>query len=184
MPDLILKTERLLLRPWRESDLEPFAELNADPVVMEHFASPLSRAESDAMVERISAHFIQHGFGFWAVEVPGVADLIGMIGLAVPRFQTHFTPCVEIGWRLAQKHWGKGYATEAARACLNCGFDELGLEEIVAFTVAGNLRSQAVMERLGMTYSPADDFDHPSVPEGHRCRRQVLYRVRKGGGVG
>lgn len=179
MPDLNLRTERLLLRPWRESDRGPFAALNADPVVMEYFAKPLDRAESDLMVARIMGHFDTHGFGFWAVEEPNSAELIGMIGLAIPRFETHFTPCVEIGWRLAHAHWGKGYATEAARASLRFGFEQLGLDEIVAFTVPENIRSRAVMERLGMTRSPADDFDHPSLPEGHPRRRHVLYRVRQ-----
>jgi RimJ/RimL family protein N-acetyltransferase len=179
MPDPILTTGRLLLRPWRESDLEPFAALNADPAVMEHFPKPLDRSESDAMVAQILDHFDTHGFGFWAVEAPNTAALIGMIGLAVPRFETHFTPCVEIGWRLAREHWGKGYATEAARASLHYGFDQLGLDEIVAFTVPQNVRSRAVMEKIGMSRSPADDFDHPSLLDGHPLRRHVLYRVRR-----
>jgi RimJ/RimL family protein N-acetyltransferase len=179
MPDPILSTDRLLLRPWRDSDLEPFAVLNADPAVMEHFQKPLDRSESDAMVARIEDHFDKHGFGFWAVEAPNVAGLIGLVGLAIPGFQAHFTPCVEIGWRLAREHWGKGYASEAAHASLRYGFERLGLEEIVSFTVPHNVRSRAVMERIGMTRSPADDFDHPSVPEGHRLRRHVLYRTRR-----
>ena len=162
---------------WREGDLAAFAALNGDPEVMEHFAKPLDRAESDALVARIQAHFERHGFGFWAVEAPGEADLIGMVGLAIPPFTTHFTPCVEIGWRLAREHWGKGYATEAARAALRFGFETLGLEEIVAFTVPNNARSRAVMERLGMSRSAEDDFDHPSLPEGHPLRRHVLYRI-------
>jgi RimJ/RimL family protein N-acetyltransferase len=179
MADPILSTDRLLLRPWRESDREPFAALNADPAVMEYFAKPLDRSESDAMVARIMDHFDSHGFGFWAVEARNVGDLIGMVGLAIPRFETHFTPCVEIGWRLAREHWGKGYATEAARAALRYGFERLGLGEIVAFTVPQNARSRAVMDKLGMTRSPADDFDHPSLPEEHPWRRHVLYRVRQ-----
>ncbi len=142
---------------------------------MEHFIKPLDRSESDAMVARILAHFERHGFGFWAVEAPNVAALVGMVGLAIPPFETHFTPCVEIGWRLAREHWGKGYASEAARASLHYGFEQLGLGEIVAFTVPRNVRSRAVMERIGMTRSPADDFDHPSLPEGHPLRRHVLY---------
>ena len=180
MPDPFLRTDRLLLRPWREDDLEPFAALNADPAVMEHFASPLGRPESDAFVARIMAHFAREGFGFWAVEAPGVAPLVGLVGLARPAFEAPFTPCVEIGWRLAREHWGKGYATEAARASLRYGFEQLSLDEIVAFTVPGNVRSRAVMERIGMTRSADDDFDHPSLPEGHRLRRHVLYRVRPG----
>jgi RimJ/RimL family protein N-acetyltransferase len=178
--DHYLQTQRLLLRPWRESDLEPFAALNADPVVMEHFARPLDRSESDAFVARIRAHFAREGFGFWAVEVPGVAPLVGLVGLARPAFEAHFTPCVEVGWRLAREHWGKGYATEAARASIRFGFEQLGLDEIVSFTVPANVRSRAVMERIGMTRSADDDFDHPALPEGHRLRRHVLYRIRRG----
>jgi RimJ/RimL family protein N-acetyltransferase len=178
--DQYLQTRRLLLRPWRESDLEPFAALNTDPAVMEHFAKPLDRSESDAFVARIRAHFAREGFGFWAVEVPGVAPLVGLVGLARPAFEAHFTPCVEVGWRLAREHWGKGYATEAARASIRFGFEQLGPDEIVSFTVPGNVRSRAVMERIGMTRSADDDFDHPALPEGHRLRRHVLYRIRRG----
>lgn len=178
--DPSVRTDRLLLRPWREDDLEPFAALNADPAVMEHFAKPLERAESDAFVARIRAHFAREGFGFWAVEAPGIAPLVGMVGLARPAFEAHFTPCVEIGWRLARDYWGRGYATEAARAALGYGFEQLGLGEIVAFTATGNVRSRAVMERIGMARSADDDFDHPALPEGHRLRRHVLYRIRRG----
>ncbi len=178
--DPSVHTDRLLLRPWCEDDLEPFAALNADPAVMEHFAKPLERAESDAFVARIRAHFAREGFGFWAVEAPGIAPLVGMVGLARPAFEAHFTPCVEIGWRLARDYWGRGYATEAARAALGYGFEQLDLDEIVAFTATGNVRSRAVMERIGMTRSAEDDFDHPALPEGHRLRRHVLYRIRRG----
>jgi RimJ/RimL family protein N-acetyltransferase len=174
-----IRTPRLHLRAWRDEDLAPFAELNGDPQVMEFFPKTLDRAESEAMVARIRAHFERRGFGSWAVEVPGVADFIGFVGLAVPGFEAHFTPCVEIGWRLARAHWGHGYATEAARAVLDLGFRSLGLEEIVSFTTTANLRSRAVMERIGMTRSPADDFDHPALPEGHLLRRHVLYRARR-----
>jgi RimJ/RimL family protein N-acetyltransferase len=174
-----LQTSRLLLRTWRDEDLAPFAAMNADPRVMEFFPRPLDRAESNAAVGRIREHFARHGFGLWAVEVPGVADFIGFVGLTIPRFEAHFTPCVEIGWRLAFEHWGRGYATEAALAVLAFGFDELALEEIVSFTTTANRRSCAVMERIGMTRSPEDDFDHPSVPEGHPLRRHVLYRVKR-----
>jgi RimJ/RimL family protein N-acetyltransferase len=179
VPDLTLNTERLLLRPWHASDLWPFAALNADPVVMEYFAKPLDRSESDLMVTRSMGHFDSHGFGFWAVEEPNAGELIGMIRLAIPRFEAHFTPCEEFGWRLAREHWGKGYATEAARASLRFGFEQLVLGEIVAFTVPQNVRSRAVTQRLGMTRSPDDDFDHPSLPEGHPLRRHLLYRVRQ-----
>jgi RimJ/RimL family protein N-acetyltransferase len=174
----VLRTARLRLRPWTNTDRAPFAALNADPVVMEHFPGVLSRAESDAQADRIAAHFAQHGFGLWAVEVPGVAAFIGYVGLAIPRFETAFTPCVEIGWRLARAFWGAGYATEAAKATLAFGFETLRLPEIVSFTVPGNLRSRGVMERLGMTHDPREDFEHPLVPVGHPLRRHVLYRKR------
>ena len=175
-PDSI-RTERLVLRRWQDEDLEPFAELNGDAEVMAHMPSLLDRGESDALAARISEQFERRGFGLWAVEVPGVAPFIGFVGLSVPRFSAHFTPCVEVGWRLGRTHWGKGYATEAAQASLAFGFDNLGLEEIVSFTVPANTRSIAVMERLGMTRNPADDFDHPRLPEGHPLRRHVLYRL-------
>jgi ribosomal-protein-alanine N-acetyltransferase len=178
VPAPVLRTERLLLRAWRADDRAPFAAMNDDARVMEHMPGRLTRAESDAMVERIRAHFDAHGFGLWAVEVPCVAPFVGYVGLMVPSFDAHFTPCVEIGWRLAHEHWGHGYALEAARAALAHGFDTLGLEEIVSFTVAANRRSWRLMEKLGMTRSPADDFDHPRLPEGHALQRHVLYRAR------
>ena len=172
-----IATSRLRLRPWHNGDLPAFAALNADPRVMEHFPERLDRPASDALAARIRAHFAAHGFGFWAVEVPGGASFIGFVGLAVPGFQAPFTPCVEIGWRLAAAHWGRGYATEAAAAALAYGFARRGLEEIVSFTATTNLRSQRVMTRLGMTRSPADDFEHPSLPAGHPLRPHVLYRL-------
>jgi RimJ/RimL family protein N-acetyltransferase len=172
-----LATARLRLRPWRASDRAPFAALNADPRVMAFFPGTLERASSDALAERIEGHFAEHGFGLWAVEVQDGPAFVGFVGLSVPRFETRFTPCVEVGWRLAAEHWGKGYATEAARACLAHGFGIVGLEQIVSFTVPGNRRSRAVMERLGMSRRAEDDFDHPSLPAGHPLRRHVLYRL-------
>jgi RimJ/RimL family protein N-acetyltransferase len=174
-----LRTQRLLLRQWRREDLEPFARLNADPRAMEHMPALLTRAESDALAQRISLHFAERGFGLWAVEVPEVAMFIGFVGLSVPRFQAPFTPCVEVGWRLLPEHWGRGYATEAGRAALDFSFEQLGLEEIVSFTATMNQRSRAVMERLVMMRDPRDDFDHPSLPPGHALRRHVLYRARR-----
>ena len=174
-----MRTERLLLRRWRPSDRAPFAALNADPRVMRHFPATLSRAESDAYAERIEAHFAEHGFGLWAVEAPDLAAFIGFVGLSVPRFEAPFTPCVEIGWRLAAEHWGRGYAPEAARAALAFGFETLALAEILSFTAAANQPSRRVMEKLGMTHDPADDFDHPALPEGHALRRHVLYRLSR-----
>ena len=173
-----LKTDRLMLRRWRTEDRTPFAALNADPVVMVHFPAPLSPEQSDRTAEWMDAAFDERGYGFWAVEAPGVAPFLGFVGLNLAGFDAPFTPAVEIGWRLAREHWGHGYATEAARAALDFGFRELDLPEIVAFAVPANLRSRAVMERLGMTHDPADDFDHPGFPEGHRLRRHVLYRAR------
>jgi RimJ/RimL family protein N-acetyltransferase len=135
--------------------------------------------ESQSQAAAIAEQFHRHGFGFWAAEVIGVAQFVGFVGLSIPSFEAHFTPCVEIGWRLAFEHWGHGYATEAARAAADCGFERLGLEEIVAFTVPANWRSRHVMEQLRMTCDPADDFDHPRLPPGHPLRRHVLYRLRR-----
>ena len=174
-----LRTDRLLLRQWREADAEPFAVMNADPRVTEYLPGPLTRTESDAMLARIQAHFDQHGFGLWAVAVPGIVPFAGYIGLSVPTFEAPFTPCVEIGWRLVSKWWGCGYATEGARAVLAFGFETLGLAGIVSFTVPSNLRSRRVMEKLGMTYSSNEDFDHPGLAEGHPFRRHVLYRISR-----
>jgi RimJ/RimL family protein N-acetyltransferase len=172
-----LRTERLLLRQWRDDDFAPFAELNADPEVMRHFPRTLSRAESDTLAERQRTLIAERGWGLWAVEAP--EGFIGFVGLSEPRFEAHFTPAVEVGWRLARHGWRKGYATEAARAAVAYGFDELGLEEIVSFTFVGNDRSRGVMERLGMTRDEADDFDHPVLAEGDPLRRHVLYRLLK-----
>jgi len=174
-----LRTSRLLLRRWRLEDRDPFAAMNADPRVMEHFPAMLSRQESDARLERIEAHFEKHGFGLWAVEIPGVATFAGFIGVSIPGFEAHFTPCLEVGWRLAFEHWNRGYATEGARAALAFGFKSLQAEEIVSFTVPANVRSRRVMEKLGMTHSPRDDFDHPVLPESHPLRRHVLYRLSR-----
>ena len=172
-------TERLLLRQWREDDKESFARLNADPVAMEHFPSTLDRDASDGFADRNAEHLALHGWGLWAVEVRATGRFIGYTGLAVPRFTAHFTPAVEIGWRLLPEVWGNGYATEAARAALAVGFDDLRLDEIVSFTAVGNRRSRAVMERIGMTHDPGEDFDHPALPDGHRLQRHVLYRLRR-----
>ena len=144
---------------------------------MAHYPAPLTRAESDALADRIAQRFDDDGFGLWALEVPGVASLAGFVGILVPRFEAHFTPCVEIGWRLDADLWGRGYATEAAREVVRFGFEEAGLPEIVSMTVPANVRSRAVMERLGMTHDPREDFEHPLVPVGHPLRPHVLYRL-------
>ena len=160
-----MDTPRLILRPWRESDREPFARMNADPRVMEYFPACLSRAESDALFDRLTQH---------AVELRATGEFIGFIGLSSPTFEAHFTPCVEIGWRIAAEHWGRGLATEGARAVL-----AQTEGDIVSFTTAANWRSRRVMEKIGLTYDPRDDFDHPRLPEGHPLRRHVLYRSAK-----
>jgi RimJ/RimL family protein N-acetyltransferase len=175
-----LSGDRVCLRRWHDEDRKAFAAINSDDRVMKYFRCSLSRVESDAMVDGIQKHFSEHDFGLWAIEVPGVAPFIGFAGLAVACFSAHFTPCVEIGWRLAFAHWGRGYATEAARLALGYGFRTLALREIVSFTSTKNHRSRAVMERLGMRHDPADDFDHPSLPENHPLRRHVLYRLGSG----
>ncbi|MFC7621318.1 GNAT family N-acetyltransferase [Microlunatus sp. GCM10028923] len=172
-----LRTDRLLLRRWRESDLEPWAAINADPEVREHLGPVLSRAESDASVRRFEADFERRGYGWWAVEVQATGELIGFAGLDDVEDELPFGG-VEIGWRLARSAWGKGYASEAARAVLTFGFDVLRLSEILALTTATNLRSQAVMQRIGMTRDPARDFDDPSAPEGP-LRPNVTYRIER-----
>jgi len=174
-----LTTPRLILRQWREDDLAPFAAMNGDPRVMEHFPSLLSREKSDDLARRLAERIDERGWGLWAVEVKDGAPFIGFVGLAKVLWSAHFTPCVEIGWRLAFEHWHKGYATEAARAAIDFAFDSLMLDELVSFTVPANLRSRAVMERLGMTHDPREDFDHPELPVGHPIRRHVLYRLAK-----
>lgn len=172
-----IATPRLRLRRWKPGDREPFARLNADAQVMRFFPKTLSPAESDEMAERIERGFALRGFGFYAVELRESESFIGFIGLSVPAFEAHFTPCVEIGWRLAEQHWNRGLATEGARAAVAHAFEKLKIRELVAFTAEQNAPSRRVMEKLGMTRDPADDFDHPVLPEGHALRRHVLYRL-------
>jgi RimJ/RimL family protein N-acetyltransferase len=177
-PPIELDTERLRLRQWRSSDLAPFAELNADPRVMEFFPSTLTREESDAAVSRLQSQIAERGWGLWAAEVRLTGQFIGFVGLQVALAPLPFAPCVEVGWRLAHAHWGKGYATEAARGALRVGFEQLGLEEIVSFTAVANRRSRAVMERLGMREDEVT-FQHPGVPEGSPLREHCLYRLTR-----
>ena len=174
---ITIRTARLVLRPWREEDFAPFAALNADPRVMEWFPSVQTKEESDAMATRLLN--CDKDWGLWAVSVIGGEDFIGYIGLAEATFPAHFTPAVEIGWRLSYEYWGKGYATEGAHACLEYGFEVLKLPEIVSFCAVQNKRSRAVMERLGMHCNPQEDFDKSNVPLGNRVRRHVLYRLTK-----
>ncbi|WP_322871580.1 GNAT family N-acetyltransferase [Streptomyces goshikiensis] len=177
MPEPELRTDRLLLRRWRESDLEPWAAMNADPEVREHLGEPLTREQSDAVAALMRAEFEERGFGWWALEVRATGEFIGRAGLDEVDAGMPFAG-VDVGWRLTRSAWGHGYATEAALSCLAFGFEVLGLPEIIATTTAGNVRSQAVMRRIGMTRDPADDFEDPSVPEGP-LRRCVLYRTRR-----
>jgi RimJ/RimL family protein N-acetyltransferase len=176
---VILQTERLILRPLLADDIGAFAAMNADPEVMRYFPARLDRGETEALMARMERHLERHGFGWWALEAKDEAPFIGFAGLSCPAFHAHFTPCVEVGWRLARAFWGKGYATEAGLASLDFAFEQLRLDEIVSMAVAGNHRSRAVMERLGMTRRPADDFGHPKIPLGHELRQHVLYRLSK-----
>jgi RimJ/RimL family protein N-acetyltransferase len=174
-----LRTGRLTLRRWRDSDLPAFTALNSDPDVMEHFPSMPSESQTAEMIGRFEAHFESRGFGLWAVEHNLGRRFIGFAGLSVPRFESHFTPAVEVGWRLAKEQWGNGFATEAARAAVSFGFDVVELDEIVSFAIPANVRSIRVMQRLGMTNDPADDFDHPRFLQDDRLRHHVLYRLNK-----
>lgn len=172
-----LATARLRLRPWRTEDREPFAAINADACVMEHFPSTLSRRQSDALADRIDGELRRNGYGLWAVEIPREASFIGFVGLQQTDAELPFARTTEIGWRLGRRYWGRGLASEAARAALAYGFDELALEQIVAYTAAGNLRSRRLMERLGMRREPGDDFLHPQLATQHPLAAHVLYRL-------
>ncbi|MGH8950517.1 MAG: GNAT family N-acetyltransferase [Acidimicrobiia bacterium] len=174
-----VETERLILRRWRERDRDEFAALNADPEVMEHFPNVLTTEESDQMLRRIDRQFEEFGFGLWAVDIKWAKKFIGFCGLAVPTFQTPFTPAVEIGWRFAKDQWGSGYATEAAKAVLDFGFEQADLEQILSWTIPANERSQRVMQRLGMKRAPDLDFDHPRFLHVERLRRHVVYRITR-----
>jgi RimJ/RimL family protein N-acetyltransferase len=176
-PITILKTKRLILRRWKDSDRQPFAEMNADPRVMEFFPNLLTREQSDNAIDSIETAFTQRGFGLCAVELQSDGRFLGFIGLSVPNFEAHFTPCVEIGWRLATHAWGQGFATEGARAIATHAFNVVKLDALVSFTTERNIPSRRVMEKIGMTFDPADSFDHPNLPEGHLLRRHVLYRL-------
>lgn len=174
-----LRTARLVLRQWRDDDLAPFAALNADPRVMEHLPAPLDRPASDALAAGKRADIDARGWGLWAVEVSGVTTFAGFIGLQAVTFDVAFVPAVEIGWRLAAEHWGRGYATEGARAAVGFAFGELDLAEIVSFTVPANERSRSVMRKLSMTHDAREDFEHPRLPPGHPTRLHVLYRLAR-----
>jgi 3-dehydroquinate dehydratase / shikimate dehydrogenase len=176
--DAVVETNRLILRHWRETDFEPFAKLNADPRVMEYFPAPFRRDETKAMLKVLKEKFQKFGYSFWATELKATQEFIGFVGLNIPGYDLPFSPCVEIGWRLSFAHWGKGYAPEAATACLEHGGRTLGLKEIVAFTAESNVRSRRVMEKIGMRYDAHGDFSHPKLSSDHPLSRHVLYRFR------
>jgi RimJ/RimL family protein N-acetyltransferase len=178
----MLATERLLLRGWRATDRAAFARMNADPRVMEYFPATLSRDESNGMLNRIILALKRRGWGLWAAERRDNGRFIGFIGLSVPGFETRFTPCVEIGWRLCHNAWGHGYAPEGAKAVLDFAFDEIGLERVYSFTASTNARSERVMQKIGMLRSPGDDFDHPRLPAGHPLQRHIVYRIDRPAG--
>lgn len=179
-----IETDRLILRRWcppgkEESDLDALASLNSDPRVMEHFPALVDRERSAKMIERCEASFERAGYAAWACELKETGKVIGFVGLLDTSWSAPFTPCVEILWRLAYEHWGKGLAPEGARAALRFGFEVAGLPEIVSFTAVGNLNSRRVMEKIGMARDPGGDFEHPLLPAGHRLRPHVLYRIKK-----
>lgn len=176
---LALRTPRLLLRQWRDEDADPFAAMSADPEVMALMFGLYDRAKSDEWVAWARSYWREHGYGHWVVELPAEAPFIGIVGLNRIGFEAHFTPAVEVGWRFARRYWGRGYAFEAARAAIEDAFSRVRLGEIVAITTPPNRRSWRLMERLGMVRDLAGDFDHPRVPDGHRLRRHVLYRLRR-----
>lgn len=174
-----VNTSRLVLRSWREEDRESFAQMSQDAEVMRYLLPLATRGESDAWIDRQAAHEAAHGICFWAVADRETGAFLGTVGLSHIRYEAHFTPAVEVGWRLARPAWGRGLAPEAAAACLELGFATLGFGQIVANTATGNTASQRVMQKLGMTRDPADDYDHPRVPEGNPLKRQVLYRITR-----
>jgi RimJ/RimL family protein N-acetyltransferase len=175
----MLRTRRLILRQWQESDFLPYARLNADQRVMEFMLGTMTEEETRQSIENIEKHFDAHGFGRWAVEIAESEKFIGFVGINIPTYTLPFSPCVEVAWRICANEWGKGYAPEAANEAMRDGFERVGLQEIVSFTTLTNLKSRRVMEKLGMQYCPAEDFDHPMVSEGHHLRRHVLYRMSK-----
>lgn len=174
----ILETSRLILREWRDADIPVFVAMNQDPKVMEFFPRTLSPQESETLLQRFRDHFTQHKFGPFALELKSTKEFIGFTGLMIPSFDAHFMPAVEIGWRLDSKHFGQGYATEAAKEVLRFAFDEIGLEEIVSFTIPANKASRNVMEKIGMKRDLDGDFKHPRIAEDNPCCWQVLYRIK------
>lgn len=175
----ILETNRLILRTWTEQDIDPMAAIDQDPEVCKFLPGIGSREATDAGIQTMMKHYEEHGFTFYAVELKSTHEMIGFLGLKIPSFQAHFTPCVEIGWRLSSKHWNQGYATEGAKAILDYAFTDLNLDEVVSYTVVANQASRRVMEKIGMHRNPNDDFDHPRLEEDSPLKRHVLYRLSK-----
>lgn len=174
-----LETERLILRKWKEADLEPFCKITSDPEVRRYYPGVLTADETKALVTKVEAHFNKESFGLFALELKSTGEFIGYTGLMKPTIQAHFMPCVEIGWQLSKKHWGNGYAPEAAAKALEDGFVRIGLDEIVSFTTVSNDKSIRVMQKLQMTRNPKDDYSHPALPEGHPLKPHVLFRLSK-----
>ena len=174
-----LETERLILRRWKEADIEPFFKITSDPEVRRYYPNVLTINETKSLVTRIESHFVKESFGLWALELKSTGEFIGYTGLSKPTFEAHFMPCVEIGWQIARRYWGQGYAPEAANKALEDGFVRIGLDEIVSFTTVSNDKSIRVMEKLGMHRNPKDDYLHPFLPEGHPLKPHVLFRLKK-----
>jgi RimJ/RimL family protein N-acetyltransferase len=175
----VIETARLILRTWREQDAEALYQINQDPRVVEFLPGMMTMDEVHAFMEHCNRGFIEHRFCLFAVELKATHELIGYIGLNIPNWQAHFTPCVEIGWRLGSQYWGQGYATESARAVLHYGFHDIGLDEIVSFTVPANVRSIRVMEKIGMQRDLTGDFAHPKLAAGHPLSKHVLFRCQR-----
>ena len=183
-PKIVLTTERLLLRTWKESDIPLMTAISSDPLVMEHFPSTQDLTATHALIDHINQHYEKFGYSAYAVEIKDTHEFIGFVGLnhppfTIPNFIPQGLPIVEIGWRLSSQHWGKGYATEAAKAVLHYAFTELKLSEIISFTVVANTKSRHVMEKIGLHHSEADDFDHPQLDDDSPLRRHVLYRLAR-----
>ncbi len=177
--NIVIETDRLILRKWQEEDFLPFYNINSCPNVCEFLKGILSREESDALAGRIITQMQQNSFGLYAVDLKDSGEFIGFTGLNIPSFEAHFMPAIEIGWRLAYKHWGKGYATEGAKAVIDYAFNEIGLKKIVSFTAVSNLRSRNVMQKIGMSCDKKDDFHHPLLSADHPLSKHVLYRIKK-----
>ena len=173
-----VETDRLILRTWRQEDAEVFAKINQNEKVIKYLAGPMSVKDCENFIIKANAHFEKNGFGLWAATIKETGELIGFVGLSIPDFESDFTPCVEIGWRLASNHWGKGYATQAAKEVLKIGFEKFNLKEIVSFTTLENSRSMAVMERIGMKRDVNGDFNHPKLNPDHPIVKHALYRIK------